>query len=157
MSLSSHSRIGRNSLSGSVGLQQINVDLLDKIRLGNLVGYTTKNLFTNETIAVTSNVVSATFDNKLNGNYYITIYAQLAANSGTAGKATQECIIQSSIDGTTYYDVNQPVNIFVDSNNTPIVNTSVYINRRFFRIVWKNNDTSTRVLNMDVEIVKMGL
>ena len=152
-----NSRLGRNALGAGVGLVQLKVDILDKIRLGSLVNYSTQNLFTDKSVGAGVTVLSAVVDNKNNCEYTINIYANLAANSGSAGKLGQSLTIESSIDGTTFFELNHPVNIFVDSANTPIVNDSLSLHKRFFRFAYKNGDSSARVLNMDIELIKKGI
>lgn len=157
MSISTHTRLGRTNLLSSVGNSHLNIDLLDQIRLGNIVNYSKTVLFTSQTVGANSEVVSAVFDNSKNGQYMLNLYARLASNSGSAGLASQTCILQSSCDGTNYYDINNPINIFVDSTNTPIINEDIYVNKRYLRIVYKNGSSSSRVLSMEAEVVKQGL
>lgn len=152
-----NTRLGRNALGGGVGLVQLKVDILDKIRLGALVNYSTQNLFTDEAVGAGVTVRSAVVDNKNNCEYTINLYANLASNSGSAGKLGQSLTIESSIDGVTFFELNHPVNIFVDSNNTPLINDSLSLNKRFFRFAYKNADSSARVLNMDIELIKKGI
>lgn len=155
--LNFNTRVGRNSLTGGTGHEQLKIDILDKIRLGNLVNYSTQNLFSDEAVAAGQTVRSAVVDNKDNCEYTINIYGNLAANSGSAGKVGQTLTVESSIDGIEYYELNHPVNIFVDSNNTPLINESLSLNKRFFRFAYKNGDSSARVLNMDIELIKKGI
>ncbi len=133
-------------------------DLLNFIRLGNVSNFKQILLANGETIAASGSYISPVIDMKSNGNFRLIIMARLAANSGNAGKANQVCRIQTSLDGTEWYDKNIPVNIFVDGSNTPIVNDVFDVPNRFIRVKWENNDGGgTRLLKMSAEINIIGL
>ena len=152
-----NTRVGRNKLNGGAGIDQLKVDLLDKIRLGALVNYSTQTLFSGVTVTAGQTKRSATLDNKDNCSYTINLYANLAAGTGNAGKVGQTITIETSIDGVSFFELNHPINIFVDSNTTPIVNDSINLHKRFFRFAYKNGDSSSRVLTMNIELIKKGI
>ena len=152
-----NTRVGRNKLNGGAGIDQLKVDLLDKIRLGELVNYSTQNLFPGVTVTAGQTVRSPAVDNKENCEYTINLYANLAAGTGNAGKVGQSITVETSIDGVSFFELNHPINIFVDSNTTPIVNESLSLQKRFFRFAYKNGDSSSRVLSMNIELIKIGI
>lgn len=132
-------------------------DLLNFIRLGNVSNYKQVRLANAISIAANTTHISPVIDMKSNGDFKLAIMAKLAANTGNAGKVNQQCVIQTSLNGTDWYDKNIPVNIFVDSSNTPIVNDVFDVPNRFIRVRWENNDNSARVLIMSAEINIDGL
>ncbi len=155
LTIQNREAVSRSKISPKGG--QFSIDVLDKIRLGGVSNYKPLNLFTDENIPVNSEVVSRVIDMKSNGDYKLCLYARLA-EPNNAGKANQSCFIQSSIDGTTFLDKNIPINIFVDSSNTVVINDEYDLTNRFIRIKWKNDDgLNTRTLTMDVELNIKGL
>tara|TARA_R110000824_G_scaffold42883_5_gene125664 strand:- start:1843 stop:2310 length:468 start_codon:yes stop_codon:yes gene_type:complete len=136
---------------------QQNVELLDRIRLGNVRLYKKQTLFTDESIIAGATALSPVLDTGSNGDYMLSIFANLVANSGAVGKADQTATIQTSIDGAVWFDKNIPVNIFVDSDNTPIVNDEYSIKNRWIRIKWVNGSATGRTLNMNAELNICGI
>jgi len=141
----------------SNGMGNTQLDILEKIRLGGVSQYKTLTLFSAQTVAANSSAVSQVIDNKENGDYILALMGNLASNSGNAGKSNQEVIIQTSIDGSTFLDKNIPVNMFVDSTNTPIVNEEFRLRNRYIRVKYDNNDGSDRVVSMTAEINIAGV
>jgi hypothetical protein len=139
------------------GLANTELDILERIRLGGESQYITRTLFTNQVINANSNAVSQVLDNKRNGDYILNLMGNLATNSGNAGKTNQQVIIQTSIDGTNFLDKNIPVNMFVDSTNTPIVNDEFRLRNRFIRVKYVNGDNTTRTVSMTAELNIAGI
>ncbi len=156
LNLKNRTRLGQNQLTPNSNFYQ--VEVLDRIRLGNVNNYTNQLLFNDLEVNISSSEVSNVIDMKSNGDFRLTLMGNLVANSGTAGKANQTCIIQSSLDGTNWFDKNIPVNIFVDSDNTPIINDEFPVKNRYIRIKWVNADTNaSRIVRLTAEININGL
>jgi len=156
LKLNNRSQLGRPTLTPNSNFYQI--DVLDRIRLGNVNNYKNILVFNDITVAISSNAITDTIDMKSNGDFRLTLMGNLVANSGNAGKVSQSCVIQTSIDGTNWFDKNIPVNIFVDSANTPIINDVFDVKNRYIRIKWINADAvATRVIRMTAELNINGL
>ena len=155
LKLNNRNQIGRPKLTPNSSFYQI--DVLDRIRLGSINNYLNILVFNDITILANKNAVTQVIDMKSNGDFRLTLMGNLVKNSGNAGKVGQSCVIQTSIDGTNWFDKNIPVNIFVDSDNTPIVNDEFNVKNRYIRIKWINGDSSTRIIRMTAELNINGL
>lgn len=156
LKLNNRTQIGNPKLTPNSSYYQI--DVLDRIRLGNINNYKNLLVFNNISVPASGNALTQVIDMKSNGDFRLTLMGNLTANTGNAGKANQSCVIQTSIDGTTWFDKNIPVNIFVDSDNTPIVNDEYNIKNRYIRVKWINADAgATRIIRMTAELNINGL
>lgn len=156
LKLNNRTQLGQTSLTPNSNFYQIQT--LDRIRLGNVNNYKNILMFNDDLVAVSTSLVSRTIDMKSNGDFRLTLMGNLVANSGNTGKALQSCVIQSSIDGTIWFDKNIPVNLFVDSDNTPIINDEFAVKNRYIRLKWINGDGSaTRTVRMTAEMNINGL
>jgi len=155
LNLNNRIQLGQERLTPNSNFYQ--VQTLDRIRLGNINNYKNILVFNGITVGANSNAVSPVIDMKSNGDFRLTLMGNLVANTGNAGKTGQSCIIQTSLDGTNWFDKNLPVNIFVDSANTPIVNDEFPIKNRYIRMKWVNGDNTTRTIVMSAEMNITGL